>query len=204
MGYDVTIWRRRIAERTDLSSYVTHLTRAQDNKSLAEVLLSIVSDQKIRGSDPAESFIHGEQRAVCFMDAPLSGICQNASFEKKYACKNPNARIRYKSCGVMFEKSYVYSRGGRPVIYDRTADAKKYLPENEWWRIVNLDLTDEDNIIDWTHEREWRVPGAFKFDIKETTVLLPNQKVYREFIQECPSNVLSRLGGLIVLDRVLY
>ena len=50
---------------------------------------------------------------------------------------------------------------GRPVIYDKTISAKKYLPENEWWRIVNLDLSDEDRFIDWTHEREWRVPNDF-------------------------------------------
>lgn len=52
----------------------------------------------------------------------------------------------------------MYKKGGRPVIYDQTIEAKKYLPESQHWRIVNFDLSNDDRLVDWTHEREWRVP----------------------------------------------
>ncbi len=71
----------------------------------------------------------------------------------------------------MFDKTYIYKKGGRPVIYDKTEEAKKYLTEDKWWRIVNLDLSDSNNIIDWTHEREWRVLNELTFELKMLVLL---------------------------------
>ena len=36
---------------------------------------------------------------------------------------------------------------------------KSILPSDEYWRIVNYDLSDNKYMVDWTHEWEWRVPG---------------------------------------------
>jgi hypothetical protein len=66
-------------------------------KALTEVLLSILRHRLIRGSDPGTSFMHGERRAVCFEDAPLSGICQNVSFEDKHREEKPSAKVRYRA-----------------------------------------------------------------------------------------------------------
>jgi len=84
MHYDLSKYRRRLAERADLSSQLTHVTRENESQSVTEVLLSILRDRLIRGSDPAKSFMHGERRAVCLQDVPLSGICQNVYFEDKH------------------------------------------------------------------------------------------------------------------------
>src|SRR5713226_7111825 len=157
MGYNKDIWKRRLAERNDLTSQLTHLTRAEEDQDLIGVLMSILSKRRIYGSDSV--LIHGTTKAVCFQDAPLSGICQNVYFEQKYREEKPGAKRRYCGCGLMVEKLYVFSKGGRPVIYDRVADAKEFLPDDQWWRIVNLDFTTSDHIVDWTHEREWRLPG---------------------------------------------
>jgi hypothetical protein len=58
------------------------------------------------------------------------------------------------------------------------------LTPDEWWRIVNFDLSNDDNIVDWTHEREWRLTGdAFQFDISKATIILPNSRIYKHFIK---------------------
>jgi hypothetical protein len=106
----------------------------------------------------------------------------------------------------MFDKRYVYSNGGRPVLYDEPEEAKKLLPPDQWWRIVKLDLNDKDHIVDWTHEREWRAPGDFEFEIRKATILVPSRMDYKQFIQQCGRelpDVLRYLSGIIVMDRIL-
>jgi hypothetical protein len=203
--YTKEIWKRRLAERSDLTGQLTHLTRAKDSQGLVNRLMSILSQRKLFGSD--SSFIHGGTKAVYFQDAPLSGICQNVHFEERYRQENLEVKRRYCACGLMFDKLHVFSNGGRPVIYDRVEDAKEFLREDQWWRIVSLDFSDPDHMIDWTHEREWRLPGDFEFDIKKATVILPDPKTYRKFIGQCAEElpgVLSKLRGVIVMTNILY
>lgn len=213
MGYNKKQWTRRIAERTDMSSYVVHLTRAEENgtgeKTAMGVLLKILAEQKLIGSSTQSGFIVGDRTAVCFQDAPLSSICQNTFYEQKYKEKNKSAKTRYNPIGLMFPKTYVYAKGGRPVIYDKTSEAKNYLPQHQWWRIVNFDLSNEDNIIDWTHEREWRVPGDFNFDLSQVTVLLVKESSYKQFLHECRKlqsdiDILESISGVVVLSTVLF
>lgn len=205
MGYNTAIWKRRLAERSDLTSYLTHLTKPEGDHDVNGPLISILSERRIRGSDSV--FIYGDKEAVCFQDAPPSGICQNVYFEEQYRKTNPDAKRRYCAGGLMFQKRYVFSKGGRPVIYDRAEDAMDYLRKDEWWRIVPLDLGKADKIIDWTHEREWRVPNNFKFDLKEATVVLPDTQNYRRFVEQCTEelpHLLPMLKGIIVMSNILY
>jgi hypothetical protein len=205
MGYDFKYWKRRLDERSDLTSCLTHLTRETESQSVTDVLLSILKDEVIYGSDPQTSFLHGERPAVCFQDAPLSGICQNVRFEDTYRDENDFYNVRYRAAGLMFDKRYVYSQGGRPVLYDHPDDAKKFLAPDQWWRIVKLDLSDKDHMVDWTHEREWRAPGDFEFELKKATLILPDSKMYRHFTAVCSETlpqVLSRLRGIVVMSNV--
>jgi len=55
----------------------------------------------------------------------------------------------------MFPKSWVYDRGGRPVIYGPWSDFG-ILPEELRWRHVRYEPTGEQ-VIDFTWEREWRM-----------------------------------------------
>ena len=108
----------------------------------------------------------------------------------------------------MFPKPYIYRRGGRPVIYDNTEDAKNYLPSHELWRVVRLELSDDTNVIDWTHEREWRIPDDFKFEISQATVILPNTNAYKNFINLCRSinhiDILNEIRGIVTLNAVFF
>ena len=90
-------------------------------------------------------------------------------------------KVRYRACGLVFPKAYVYDRGGRPVVYDKTSVAKKYLPPTEHWRIVNLNLSNPEAIVDWTHEREWRVPDKLEFEHEDVAVIMPNSGATKKF-----------------------
>ena len=96
----------------------------------------------------------------------------------------------------------------QPVIYDETNRAKEYLPENEWWRIVKLDLSNKEHIIDWTHEREWRVPGELCFEYSQCEIIVPNSKYYKKFVKYCldkiREDILLKIRGIVVIASVYF
>lgn len=212
MPYSIENWKQRIASRSDLTGHLIHLTRATsvNGKELSstEVLMKIIKEQCLIGSSTKSGFICGTRKAVCFQDTPLYQLSQNIYSEQEYRTQNSQAKVRYVGAGLMFPKPYIYRRGGRPVIYDNTEEAKNYLPSHELWRVVRLELSDDTNVIDWTHEREWRIPDDFKFEINQATVILPNTNAYKNFIQLCRSlnniDILSEIRGIVTLNAVFF
>lgn len=172
MPYTKNDWIRRISERSDMCSGLVHLTRESlEIPTVLNVLLKILIDGRINGSSTDSGFICGPRRAVCFQDAPLYSISQNVFFEQKKLEQDSSQKLRYRAFGLAFSKDYLFKKGARPVIYEKTDVAKAFLPQSEWWRIVRLDLSDESAFIDWTHEREWRLPDDLNFELKEVTLV---------------------------------
>lgn len=200
MAYQRSDWLERMKSRSDLCAQVTHLSRAATiggtKRSSIDVIIKILRECTIKGSTTETGFIVGNRPAVCFQEAPPHSLAQNIVYEEKLHKKVKNGRQRYSSTGLMFPKPYVFQKGGRPVIYDKTEDAKRYLNKNEWWRIVNFSLPESDAFIDWTHEREWRVPENFKFEIEEATVVVGSPKSFRDFERK------SLIGGEDVAKKV--
>lgn len=187
MAYDFDLWRKRHIERSDLTTELVHLTRSKTSqeKDTLDVLFDILNSKKLVGSTTSSGFIIGDTPAVCFQDAPLSAVGQNCWFEQTFRKDNSWAKKRYDPTGVIIKKKYIFKKGGRPVIYDITSEAKSYLPEDKWWRIVNFDLSNSDNIVDWSHEREWRVPNELKFKLSDVVLLFSNNSQVKEFIDRC-------------------
>jgi hypothetical protein len=207
MGYTLDDWSKRIAERSDMTSGLTHLTRQNERMDVLDVLMKILNERCIKGSSPETGFIVGDCRAVCFQDVPMFSLAQNIYTEQKYRKDNKITKERYAPLGLQFHKKYVFNNGGRPVIYEKTEDAKSLLPYSEWWRIVNFDLSDEERIVDWSHEREWRVPGDFNFELSNVSVILSNTKAYREFINRCLTDnieILKNIRGITQLGLVFH
>jgi hypothetical protein len=205
-------WCKRMAERSDLSASVVHLTRGGGENAnqppAYKILLQILRDRKINGSTNSSGFIIGNTPAVCFQDTPLYYACQNIHAEQVYRKAHPHTRLRYVGVGLMFNKMTVFRRGGRPVIYEEKQKAKDFLPREEWWRIVNYDLNTDDALIDWTHEREWRVPGDFEFSLEEATVVVPNKDIYSRFIKQCAKEenegILESVAGVVMLKAIFF
>ncbi len=209
-GYDKKKWIARLAQRSDLSACLTHLTRSNPKigPSLdpVVVLFKILREKKLIGSTPQSGFLHGTKNAVCFQDAPPHSVVQNLWFEQKL--RESGGKIRYEPCGLMVSKPYVFRKGGRPVVYDKPEAAKAYLPPEEWWRIVHLDLGDDSAFVDWTHEREWRVAGDFDFELDKAYVPLVSKDAYHHFIELCRAyteeDILSQLSGVVTLSPLLF
>lgn len=210
MAYNYRNWKTRMSDRQDLSSSLVHLTRAAtidgERLSSVDVLLKILRERVIVGSTTDSGFIRGDRSAVCFQDAPLYSVAQNLKYEKELV-QAGSTRNRYSGCGLVFSKYYLFERGCRPVIYDKLNEGSEYLNERELYRLVKLDLSNIDNIIDWSHEREWRLPGNLEFAVDATGIVLETKQDFSEFIVKCqlPENesILNQTCGIIVLDALL-
>lgn len=192
---------KRHRHRSDISLHITHLTKESVDLSVLQVLKKILTEKKITGSNQ-NGFVIGNSRAVCFQDIPLYGVCQN-SFHEQVNRAELGGVLRYRPIGLTFEKEYIFSKGARPVLYEQKNIAKEILPENEWWRIVNYDLSNQNAIIDWTHEREWRIKNDFEFDINEAIIIMPRGNNYAELKEKFGDEILNQIKGITMLDPIL-
>jgi len=209
MPYTKKDWKRRIAERNDMCTGLVHLTRESDAKTDAiHVLLKVLLDRKLVGSSTDKGFICGPTRAVCFQDAPLYSVSQNVFYEQKRREEDKYYKLRYRAVGVAFSKDYLFRKGARPVIYEKTDVAKSFLPEVEWWRIVRLDLSDDNAFVDWTHEREWRMPSDLEFELNEVSIVCINNSMLKklafEFQEKTGKELRDEVKGIVTLSDVLY
>ena len=198
-----TEWRERIIHRNDISTRITHLTNGGSAEKAFENLISILTDKKIKGG---LGYVNGNVPVVCLQESPLSSIAENLLYEKYLREENHSNLYRYRAFGLRFSKLYIYKRGGRPVIYGDITEMKKILPVEEYWRIVDLKLNDLDNVIDWSHEREWRIKRELNFEYNNTEVIVPSRKYYKELVSYCEENnrmdILKGINGIITLDSV--
>ena len=160
-------------------SRITHLTHGKDNDEAFENLWKILIDKKINGSGNS-GFINGRRKAVCLQELPLSAIAENLIYEETL-----NDKVRYSPFGIRFYKGFIYNKGGRPVIYEDKDVMKSLLPESEYWRIVDLNLSKKDSFVDWRHEREWRVPDELSFNYSNIEVIVKHVEYYRKLVKRC-------------------
>ena len=211
---NVKDWGMRISHRTDIGMGVVHLTKGNGKLGALKVLMKILEEKTIEGSinkivnSQPQGFICGNNPVVCFQDVPLYSLSENILWEQQLHNQNPKSPIRYSPFGLRFDKRYIFRNGGRPVIYEKTNTAKSFLPEDEYWRIVKLDLENDDNIIDWTHEREWRIKGDFHFELSEVEILLSDQTSLKKFNKYCKEknmeNLLNEIKGIVVLKSLVF
>lgn len=207
-------WGKRISHRTDISMGLVHLTKGDGKLSPLAVLMKILEERTLVGSTNKSvdghprGFICGNNPVVCFQDVPLYSISENILWEQQLYARSTEVPIRYSPFGLRFDKRYIFRNGGRPVIYEDTTTAKSFLPEDEYWRIVKLDLENDDNIVDWMHEREWRIKGDFHFELSEVEILLSDQSSLKKFNKYCKEknmeNILDEVKGIVILKSLLF
>ncbi|ANC78270.1 hypothetical protein ABE65_016265 [Fictibacillus phosphorivorans] len=218
MGITIKEWGKRVASRTDLTGRLTHLTKPSGvdfsclsfediNLRAVDNLIKILKEGKIIGSQTKPGFIIGKQKAVCFQDAPLYALIQNVEHERQRRERNNYEKLRYCGVGLSFVKPYIYHYyGGRPVIYEESKTAKAFLPSEEWWRIVDIEykIDNDWDIVDWTHEREWRIPGDMIINEGYPHIIVYNPTCAQYFLNHCPKEILNKTYGITTLTSLLH
>ena len=173
-----------IKNRPDFSEYLAHFTtdrspnggdgnaepvKSYAKKSAKERLISILNTLCINASKMPWT----DCLAVCFTECPWSSLLDHAK--------------TYSSFGVGFEKPKIFAAGGGPVYYVRADHYTKQQWDPDlrtfvtpFWPIyrsakLKYKTPLKERIVDYSHEREWRVPCDFKFELAQVKfVILPN------------------------------
>jgi hypothetical protein len=157
--------------RDDLSNKLIHLTRNHGEILAADILSKIIVERRLLGG--IGNILSGD-RCICFCEAPISKLAQ-------ILAEKPASRIRYEPFGIMVDKSWLFIRGGRPVIY-QTEDEYELLHETQRFRHVRY----EPNLakpIDFTWEREWRIrTDELPLDPSVATIVIPSRQWEDYFI----------------------
>ena len=150
--------------RPDISEKVIHFTRGATYEDALTTLLTIVGEGRLIGGT---GMIRGAYRCVCFTEAPLPAIADGFV--------NAASFTRYSPFGLMFDKSWLYSNGGRPVIYQPDTDFNA-LQEDMRWRHVRYEPVASPP-IDFTWEREWRIHTEYlNFSPTNAAIVVPDEE----------------------------
>lgn len=184
-------WIRR--ERDDLTDYVIHFTKNYvkgpicqlARNSLAQILVCgyirpTFAARPSRHASVPHPTIKGPFPAVCLTGQPIRAVLKMA-------------RRRYSGFGIAYHKVALYNAGGRPVMYGSERELGRPLRRGEpgwqegkevytdglpadlqylWARYIPMMPGSNDDPVDFTWEREWRV----KTESDGLPVLLPTDR----------------------------
>ncbi|MEQ9912226.1 hypothetical protein [Pectobacterium polaris] len=134
-----------------------------------KVMLIIIDDGVLRSSGK-DTFKHIKN--ICFTESPKE--------------VNAHQSSRYSTFGFSFDKEFIYSNGGRHVIY-QTKDEGEAMPTDMHWRHVTYDPADKRKIkdgINFTWEREWRLNQDELSLLLCNSIIVPNEDFKERLIAE--------------------
>lgn len=113
-------------------------------------------------------------------------------------------QVKYSPLGLQFHKWFIYGKGDRPVFYERNDIINTLFPPQDYWRIVNFDLSNPDSFIDCTHEIEWRALDDLEFDYDNDNVyvVVDNSLSYQRLVSELGHDIILKIQGITVLNQV--
>jgi len=182
--------------RTDLSTFLVHLTRdtsAEGGGTPEQNLHSILDvnpKPKIKALNRYGLFCDSTliDKVICFTEAPLDQV--------KYIEKSSKTLSDF---GLVFSLEFVRNRGGNPTFYINTYDQNKLKDSmtylfNNLQNINNKGLfksiknlapfintfgkTSANSYADYSCEREWRIVGDLTFDFNDVIIgLCPHYKI---------------------------
>ena len=189
-----------LSRRTDLSTFLVHLTRGENP---GDNLRSILKTKAIIAKNPfgiAVSKLSGQaealelQKVVCFTETPLEYV-------KHLVEKIETRQFQFEPYGLAIPKKIARQRGVNPVWYvdDNRETGKTWLMERLdriLKRAIKSTVSDERTILEITPfvepmfysrkprkefwwEREWRIVGNFK--IRDRFIGLCPEKEINDF-----------------------
>lgn len=147
--------------RPDFSKYLIHFTkdRRPDSESKSNVALDFkgvsAKDRLLNILEPrqilASRLTTGNNAdACCFTECVWSSLLTHT--------------LRYSSYGIGFSKKFICFKKGNPVFYVEPNMFNKYKIDKELLPFLALyDPLNKNKVIDFTHEREWRIAKELKF-----------------------------------------
>lgn len=174
--------------RRDMSDLLFHFTRGKEpiwhelrgyrfnsSDTASNILTKILREGFLRGSS---EWTYGKN-TICFTEAPIQEF--NSIFSLASIASEKHLRPRYEPYGVAVNKRWLFSQGGRPVIYDHPDSETKY-PDDLLYRFCPYDL---ENSVDYTWEREWRIETKeLRLDPKHTIVIVPTSTEAFDIVYE--------------------
>jgi len=196
-----------VKNRPDFSNFLAHFTTdrepfVKENNPTVEItknlnafqrLLNILEQRKIFASKVP--WIN--KRAVCFTECPWSSLLAHSE--------------RYSPYGLGFHKGRVFACGGGPVFYIREDLYNKQIWDDEIhafltpfspeYRPKRLRGPDNLSTVDYTHEREWRVPFDFEFKLSDVAFVIV--KSYED-VAKFPKRLKDEIGREKFLIMDIY
>lgn len=154
-----------------------------------EVLKEIISTGIVLASGN-QGFVKGTQKAVCLSEIPLSAV-------HHFAAAPSEKKARYRFYGIALSKKTIFNSGGRPVIYlpDNEAD---WIPNDHKWRHVRYEFGN----VDFTHEREWRVPGDLDLTKAPGLYILVWSPTEAKQLYEMQSPLQKLIRGVLPMEHI--
>ncbi|QDK20844.1 hypothetical protein ES815_22030 [Leclercia adecarboxylata] len=183
-------------KRIDSTHYLYHWVKAEphlrirrkDFENAFKIFLQILSDGYIKHGDVVKT---GGERCVCFTESPEYFSHRDKS--------------KYQPFGFKFHKKDIFKMGGRAVIY--TPDHERDLiHETMLWRYMRHDPLAISNRtpygVDFTWEREWRLPEPELGILEGLAIIVPNEEFYQrviditdEWVEESAAYYALTMGG---------
>jgi hypothetical protein len=181
---------KAIRYRKDISPYLVHLTRDDNNQSAEDKLISILNDGEVRAfnyeclfrhqiDEIADDKIRDFFRVASFTETPLHELHRMVNEEL-----NEYRQKKFRPYGVAFRKELVALNGGEPVIYVYNKNHESWWKE-QFNRCIESGSIDKNSVFhlvnkvdkknDWHWEREWKIRGGFKFNHDQISyIILPD------------------------------
>lgn len=163
----------------DHSDNLIHFTKASDGtldyEKAYQNFKKIIKDEKLLAGN---GMILGNHNCVCFTESPARCLTNEGCLDLKFFSK-------YTPFGFQYQKSKVFTNGGRPVIYSTREEYERERNNaNLNWRFVNYNPNNNGR-TDFSWEREWRI-NKKHIPVKPeiTKLVFPNKIWIKRFIYE--------------------
>ena len=159
--------------RVDISPFLIHFTSGENYEDAFKRLQKIIDERRLIAGT---RYIKGNYACVCFSEAPVVTLPDGLVNEEYYS--------RYSPFGIMVSKQWLFTQGGRPVIYESDREYND-LSESHRWRHVLYELRGNFSYSDFTWEREWRIKcDHLEFDERSAKIVVPDRAWAERLIAE--------------------
>ena len=201
-----------LVDRTDISRFLTHLTKGTVESSALDNLISILNDHKINAST-----------FCCMFNKELAKLSQKQQKEFSVTCftETPLDRLkvvvktlvhnnrRFEPYGLIFLKETQCIESGfgiNPVIYVR--DQNRNLTKSFWNQFNNWKEKPDENINfptfgclvnhvslenDFQWQREWRMKGDYSFGYAQVVAVIAPQEEHAKIKKACIFEAVNKL-----------